>query len=175
MEGDLLASKQPLNLALTLALALPPANILLAPASAPRLPACLLQNEIQSALPKIVTAGFKAVRLIYYFTAGVQEVGGRVPVSAAGESIRADGAANKHAPPGQSAWLGVDSQRLPALAALLCLAAWLCAQAVLVHRHIPHSTRSHPRVATLPGRCAGAVLADPGAHQGAPGGGRHPL
>jgi hypothetical protein len=75
LEGDLLASKQPLNLALTLALALPPANIfLLAPASAPRLPACLLQNEIQSALPKIVTAGFKAVRLIYYFTAGVQEV-----------------------------------------------------------------------------------------------------
>ena len=34
----------------------------------------LLQNEIQSALPKIVTAGFKAVRLIYYFKAGVQEV-----------------------------------------------------------------------------------------------------
>ena len=74
MEGDLWASKQPLNRARTLALALPPANILLAPASAPRLPACLLQNEIQSALPKIVTAGFKAVRLIYYFTAGVQEV-----------------------------------------------------------------------------------------------------
>lgn len=33
------------------------------------------QNETQSALAKIVTAGFKAVRLIYYFTAGVQEVG----------------------------------------------------------------------------------------------------
>lgn len=32
------------------------------------------ENEVQSALPKIVTAGFKAVRLIYYFTAGVQEV-----------------------------------------------------------------------------------------------------
>ncbi|KAL4439237.1 hypothetical protein ABPG77_004139 [Micractinium sp. CCAP 211/92] len=32
------------------------------------------ENETQSALPKIVTAGFKAVRLIYYFTAGVQEV-----------------------------------------------------------------------------------------------------
>ena len=32
------------------------------------------QNELASALPKIVTAGFKAVRLIYYFTAGVQEV-----------------------------------------------------------------------------------------------------
>jgi ribosome-binding ATPase YchF (GTP1/OBG family) len=35
-----------------------------------------LQNDVQSALPKIVTAGFKAVRLIYYFTAGVQEVTG---------------------------------------------------------------------------------------------------
>ncbi|EFN55221.1 hypothetical protein CHLNCDRAFT_56178 [Chlorella variabilis] len=32
------------------------------------------EHEVQSALPKIVTAGFKAVRLIYYFTAGVQEV-----------------------------------------------------------------------------------------------------
>lgn len=42
-----------------------------------------VQHEVQSALPKIVTAGFKAVRLIYYFTAGVQEVGGRwAPTSA---------------------------------------------------------------------------------------------
>ena len=37
-------------------------------------PAASRQNEVQSALAKIVTAGFKAVRLIYYFTAGVQEV-----------------------------------------------------------------------------------------------------
>lgn len=29
-----------------------------------------LQNDVQSAVPKIITAGFKAVRLIYYFTAG---------------------------------------------------------------------------------------------------------
>ena len=32
------------------------------------------QNALASALPKIVTAGFKAVQLIYYFTAGVVEV-----------------------------------------------------------------------------------------------------
>lgn len=33
-----------------------------------------LQNGVQSALPKIITAGFKAVQLIYYFTAGQVEV-----------------------------------------------------------------------------------------------------
>ncbi|KAL4858911.1 Obg-like ATPase 1 [Chlorella vulgaris] len=38
------------------------------------MPADERENDVQSALPKIVTAGFKAVRLIYYFTAGVQEV-----------------------------------------------------------------------------------------------------
>lgn len=32
------------------------------------------EHEVQSALPKIITAGFKAVRLIYYFTAGQVEV-----------------------------------------------------------------------------------------------------
>lgn len=39
---------------------------------------CCPQNAVISALPKIVTAGFKAVNLIYYFTAGVVEVGGWV-------------------------------------------------------------------------------------------------
>lgn len=51
-----------------------------------RVPA--LQNEVQSALPKIVTAGFKAVRLIYYFTAGVQEVGGHPAGRSCGSMAR---------------------------------------------------------------------------------------
>ena len=34
----------------------------------------LLQNEVQSALPKIITNGFKAIQLIYFFTAGEDEV-----------------------------------------------------------------------------------------------------
>ena len=33
-----------------------------------------MQNEAQSALPKIITTGFKAIRLIYFFTAGEDEV-----------------------------------------------------------------------------------------------------
>ena len=35
---------------------------------------CLLQNELQSALPKIITTGFRAIQLIYFFTAGDDEV-----------------------------------------------------------------------------------------------------
>ena len=33
-----------------------------------------LQNEAMSALPKIITTGFKAIQLIYFFTAGEDEV-----------------------------------------------------------------------------------------------------
>ena len=33
-----------------------------------------MQNEVVSMLPKIITAGFKAIRLIYFFTAGEDEV-----------------------------------------------------------------------------------------------------
>ena len=33
-----------------------------------------LQNEAVSALPKIITTGFKAIQLIYFFTAGEDEV-----------------------------------------------------------------------------------------------------
>lgn len=36
--------------------------------------AVILQNEATSALPKIITTGFKAIRLIYFFTAGEDEV-----------------------------------------------------------------------------------------------------
>lgn len=35
---------------------------------------CILQNEVQSVLPKIITTGFRAIRLIYFFTAGEDEV-----------------------------------------------------------------------------------------------------
>ena len=34
----------------------------------------LPQNELQSALPKIITTGFKHIQLIYFFTAGEDEV-----------------------------------------------------------------------------------------------------
>ena len=33
-----------------------------------------LQNEAVSALPKIITTGFRAIQLIYFFTAGEDEV-----------------------------------------------------------------------------------------------------
>lgn len=60
---------------LTTAASLLAAGPQLTPAPSFPLPSCRLpQNEVQSALGKIVTAGFRAVRLIYYFTAGVQEV-----------------------------------------------------------------------------------------------------
>ena len=34
----------------------------------------VLQHELQSALPKIITTGFKHIQLIYFFTAGEDEV-----------------------------------------------------------------------------------------------------
>ena len=33
-----------------------------------------MQNELQSCLPKIITTGFKSIQLIYFFTAGEDEV-----------------------------------------------------------------------------------------------------
>ena len=35
---------------------------------------CLVQAGVQSVLPKIVTTGFRAIQLIYFFTAGADEV-----------------------------------------------------------------------------------------------------
>lgn len=34
----------------------------------------LVEHETQSALPKIITTGFRAIHLIYFFTAGADEV-----------------------------------------------------------------------------------------------------
>ena len=49
-----------------------------------------------------------------------------------------------------------------------------CCQWRVTHAHPSSPTHTH-RNPTPHARSAGAVLADPGAHQGAPGGGRHPL
>ena len=38
------------------------------------LASCLVQAGVQSVLPKIVTTGFRAIQLIYFFTAGADEV-----------------------------------------------------------------------------------------------------
>ena len=35
---------------------------------------CPVQAGVQSVLPKIVTTGFRAIQLIYFFTAGADEV-----------------------------------------------------------------------------------------------------
>lgn len=113
-----------------------------------------LQNDVQSALPKIVTAGFKAVRLIYYFTAGVQEV--------------TCGSSNDQPPLHMKfVWLWRFGFRSDSL---------LSSTSMGVNESESHPIQLAALLALAPVLgAAGPVLADPRTHQGAAGCWRHPL